>query len=185
MSTGNPTFQDDAATREWRDYFGEVDRLLRPLTATRREEVRDELVAHVLDGMDVETGNDDATRLRAVLNRLGPPAEYLDRVAGDMASEDDHSRTWKLKRGLALLGRNAALVSTYLLGLIALLLAIAKPFFPDNVGFYRMPGGWYMAGYVDVGDATELVGYWLVPAMLALAYLLWIVLPRWIGRLRD
>lgn len=185
MSAGNPTFQDDVATKEWRHYFGEVDRLLRPLTARRREEVRDELVAHVLDGMDVETGKDDAARLRAVLNRLGPPADYLDRVAGDMASGDDHSRTWKLKLGLVLLGRNAALVSAYLVGMIALLVAIAKPIWPENVGFYRLPSGWYIAGYVDVGGATELLGIWIVPIMLALTYLLWIVVPRWLGKLRD
>jgi hypothetical protein len=42
-----------------------------------------------------------------------------------------------------------------------------------------------MAGYVDVGDATELLGYWIVPLMLALTWLLWIVVPRWIGRLRN
>ncbi len=185
MSAAEITFQDDKATQEWTDYFREVDRLLRPLNAERKTEIRDELVAHVLDGMDAEPDGDDATRLRAVLDRLGPPAEYLDRVVGDMATEDDHSTTWKLKRAVIKLGRNAALVSTYLLGLIALLVAIAKPFFPDNVGFYRLPNGWYIAGYVDVGDATELLGYWIIPLMLALAYLLWIVVPRWIGRLRN
>jgi hypothetical protein len=185
VSAGNPPFEDSKATKEWRDYFGEVDRLLRPLSTARRAEVRDELVAHVLDGMDVEPGEDEAGRLRKVLDRLGPPAEYLDRVVGDMAIAGDQSSVWKLKRTIATLGRNAALVSTYLLGLIALLLAIAKPIWPDYVGFYRLPGGWLMAGYVDVEGATELAGYWLVPIMLALAYLFWIVVPRWIGRLRD
>ena len=69
--------------------------------------------------------------------------------------------------------------------MMALSLALAKPFFPENVGLYRLPSGWYMAGYVDVNEATELIGYWIIPVMLVLAYLLWITIPRWIGRLQD
>ena len=52
MSNVDVTLESPQADREWQAYFGEVDRLLRPLAADRRAEVRDELVSHVLDGMD-------------------------------------------------------------------------------------------------------------------------------------
>ena len=174
MSKSDPTFTNSSAVKEWQRYFSEVDRLLRPLNPERREEIRDELVSHVLDGMDANGDDDEASRLRTVLNRLGPPGIYLDRVAGDLVAAGEHSVFWKMRRTLATLGRNAALVSSYLLGLMALCLALAKPFFPENVGLYRMPSGWYMAGYIDVNEATELIGYWIIPVMLLLAWFLWI-----------
>lgn len=185
MSNVDVTLESSQANQEWQAYFGEVDRLLRPLAADRRTEVRDELVSHVLDGMDAESDGNEETRLRRVLDRLGPPAEYLERAVGELVTEGEHSTSWRLRRGIATLGRNAALVSTYLIGFFAIAIAIAKPFFPEYVGLHRLQSGWYMAGYVDVGESTELLGYWIIPLMLVLCWFFWIVIPRWIRRMAD
>ncbi len=67
MTGSNPQFNDPAANRDWEHYFREVDHHLKPLSTQRRQEIRDELVAHVLDGMDAEAGGDECKRLATVL----------------------------------------------------------------------------------------------------------------------
>ena len=110
---------DPMARRVWDAYFREVDKRLRPLVAPRRREIRDELVAHVLDGLDAETDGSEAARLDRVLGRMGSPGDYLGRLAGDDDLATDTSPGWRAGRGALALGRSIALGGCYLLGLLA------------------------------------------------------------------
>lgn len=177
-----PGFSSETASSLWTDYFREVDHRLKPLIAERRAEIREELVAHVLDGMEAEAGDDEAARLQRVLTRLGSPSEYLDRVVGEHDGADSRTVTWKTRRALGDLGRTILLGASYLLGMMALLLAVAKPFAPDKVGLFQMPGAWWAMGYIDAEGAREVLGYWLIPLMLALVFLAWAWFPRWLAR---
>lgn len=48
-----------------------------------------------------------------------------------------------------------------------------------------MADGWWVAGFVDSDGAIEFLGYWLIPLMLVVVFLLWVVVPRWLaGRRR-
>jgi len=178
MNTTDPQFDDPVARQTWAAYFRAVDRLLRPLAAGRRAEIREELVAHVLDGLDAEPDDNVAGRLEKVLVRLGPPATYLDRVVGESDLAEPRSTAWRIRRGASALGRTFLLGASYLFGFMALMMALAKPFYPDNVGIFRMASGWWVAGYADSEGAQEFLGFWLIPLMLALVVLLWVVVPR-------
>lgn len=178
MTASNPKFQDPSATRAWDQYFRAVDRYLKPLSTLRRQEIRDELVAHVLDGMDAEPVGDESTRLATVLSRMGTPDSYLEGVVEDAALANETGAGWRFAQGLKSLGRTIGLATTYVLGLMALLLAIGRVFYPAEVGVFRMSSGWIVAGYVDNEGATDLLGMWSIPVMIALLVVFWFVLPR-------
>lgn len=178
MNTSDPQFDDPVARQTWSDYFRAVDRHLRPVAAGRRAEIREELVAHVLDGLDAEPDGDVASGLKNVLTRLGPPATYLDRVVGESDLAEPRSTAWRIRHGASSLGRTFLLGASYLFGFMALMLALAKPFYPDNVGVFRMSSGWWVAGFVDSAGARDLLGFWVIPLMLAIVFLLWVVVPR-------
>ena len=74
------------------------------------------------------------------------------------------------------------MATTYVLGLMALLLAIGRVFYPAEVGVFRMSSGWIVAGYVDNEGATDLLGMWSIPVMIALLVVFWFVLPRRLDR---
>ena len=178
MNTTDPRFDDPVAQQTWSDYFRAVDKHLKPLAAQRRAEIREELVAHVLDGLEAEPDDNVAARLESVLARLGPPAVYLDRVVGEPGLAEPHSTAWRVRRGASTFGRTFLLGASYLVGFMALMVALAKPFYPDNVGVFRMSSGWWVAGFVDSEGARDLLGYWVIPVMLAVVFLLWVVVPR-------
>ncbi len=178
----DPVFSDPAAERVWATYFRDVDRRLRRLSATRRRDIRDELVAHVLDGLDAEDQGSETQRLDSVLRRMGPPGEYLDRYLEDADGPGEAAAGWRLASGLAGVGRRFALAASYVIGLWALLLALAKPLWPEQIGLFLMPSGWWVAGYVEAEGAVEMLGYWLIPLALVLVGIFWILLPRRLGR---
>lgn len=179
-----PSFDDAMAGQIWTAYFRDVDRRLRPLSAGHRDEIRDELVAHVLDGFDAETDGSEAERLDRVLRRMGPPGDYLDRFLTDADATSETSARWRVVRGLRDIGGKLALGACYLLGLVSLLFALAKPLWPEHVGLYRMPTGWWIVGYVDSAGSVEYLGYWLIPVMLLFVVVFWFILPRRLSRRR-
>ena len=180
--TVEPGFTNEVADRLWTEYFREVDLRLKPLVTERRAEIREELVTHVLDGMEAEDGGDEAETLKRVLTRLGSPSHYLDRVLGEHEEAGSRTVSWKTRRALGGLGRTVLLGASYLLGMVALLLAVAKPIAPDNVGLFRMPGAWWAMGYIDAEGAREVLGYWIIPLMLVVVFLAWAWFPRWLSR---
>lgn len=183
-SQADPLFAEAMTGKLWAAYFRDVDRRLRPLSSGPRVEIRDELVAHVLDGFDAETDGSEAERLDRVLQRMGPPGDYLDRYLTDADATSETSVRWRAARGLKDIGNRLALGACYLLGLLGLLLAVAKPIWPEYVGLFRMPTGWWVVGYVDSSGSVELLGYWLIPVMLLLVFLFWFLLPRRLSRRR-
>jgi hypothetical protein len=176
--TAAPQFTDPGARHAWSDYFREVDRRLRPLGASRRREIRDELVAHILDGLDAEQGESESERLVAVLARMGSPASYLDGILEEAVLAAETDPGWRLGQRVRSLGRTVGLAATYLLGLFAFLLIVGKFFWPAEVGVFRLSTGWIVAGYVDNAGAVDLLGFWLIPVMIALVAVFWVVLPR-------
>lgn len=178
MTISTPNFSDPAAARAWDAYFDEVTRRLRPLSRQRRREITDELVAHVLDGLDSEVEGSETDRLSTVLTRMGSPSAYLDDIVEDAARTAETGAGWRFGQGLRSLARRAGLGASYLLGLATLLMAIGKFFYPENVGLFRMTTGWIVAGYVDNEGATELLGAWFIPIMLLLSIVFWYLLPR-------
>jgi hypothetical protein len=91
-----------------------------------------------------------------------------------------HSR-WQLLRLNAARGFRGLMKSIlhgfgHMLVFFSYLLAILKPFYPDNVGLFTSPGGWPFIGFVDAGGFEEHLGWWFVPAAIIFGTaLLWLL----------
>ncbi|MEM9530553.1 MAG: hypothetical protein AAGA23_06520 [Pseudomonadota bacterium] len=177
MNDQAPLLRDPADQQLWTRYFAEVDRCLRPMPPGRSADIREELVNHVLDALEAPAAEGCAPSLNDVFARLGAPSSYL----GQPQEPDEwtvSSAREQVRRGLADLLRSILLGASYLVGFLALALAVSKPLYPDYVGLFRLAEGWWIAGYVDSQGAREMLGFWIIPLMLGVVFLCWFSLPR-------
>ena len=183
-----PTFNDPAAARAWRGYFAEVDRLLAPVGAADRAELRADLETHLIDGFAQEDGG-EADRLASAMRRLGRPADYLRPVIAEHLLERG-TRSYApapIARGLyhtlKLGSARAAVAAGFVLGyaMLAIFAAMAllKPVWGDHVGLFREPDGRVSFGIVaNRAGVSELLGLWIIPLALLLTTLLHVLLTR-------
>jgi uncharacterized membrane protein len=166
-------------------YLAEMRTRLRGLAEGEVAEVIAELRSHI-----DESSRTDA--VGAILTRLGSPAElaslYQTEMLFDRAA---HSRSpWLLIRSIARWATFSIVGAFVLLTLIAgyvvaasfLLAALLKPFAPDRVGLWRLPNGDYSLrlGFVEgpPAQATELLGWGLIPAGLVIGVVAFWLIPR-------
>jgi len=184
-----PAFADSAATRRWKVYFAEVDRLL-AAAGSDAAGMRGELEMHVVDSLaNQHPGLGELERLEAALVRLGRPIDYLRPLVADELIERG-TRTYHptlIARGLlhgVLAGSaRAALAVTFGIGYLLLgifsTIAVLKPLWGDHVGLFWRANG--MAGFGIVADTAgthELLGLWSIPIALLAAGVLYIALTR-------
>lgn len=162
-----PDFKDPAARILWDQYFAEADRLI-ILAGLDGNNLRDELRAHVMEGMASLAEGSECDRLEISLMRLGDPLDYLpaaNRVSV-LRRAVSHTLPAVLRRSIGTVARIAAF------GLAALLLAMSvlKPVWSRHVGLFRLPDGAISAGILARTDnAQDLIGWWSIPATGILA----------------
>ena len=67
----------------------------------------------------------------------------------------------------------------YLLTFIMGLMSFAKFFIPEKVGLFFWPDGGWGFGIIEVTDgASEILGYWIVPLGLLIAFVLYFILTQ-------
>lgn len=187
-------FDDPTMVKMWNAYFSEFDRLSAPL-GEEGPELRSELERHVLESIGAQTATGDpAQQLKAALERLGRPIDYLHPVLGERYIFRA-TRTYSpvaVGKGLfhTILAGGGRLLTASLFGLgylfitVLIVIALSKPFWPDNVGLFRAPDGTIAAGIVaETAGYQEVLGWWSIPVALGLAVLIYLLLTNGLGRL--
>lgn len=187
-------FDNPAMVKLWDAYFTEYDRLSAPLGDEGRE-LRADLEGHVLESMGAQTANGDPVeQLKAALEKLGRPIDYLHPILGDryIARATRTFSPVAVGKGLfhSILSGGGRLLAASLLALgymfiaIFVIIALSKPFWPENVGLFRAPDGTIAAGIVArTAGYQEVLGWWSIPVALALAILIYVLLTKGLGRL--
>jgi uncharacterized membrane protein len=163
-----------------------------------------EVESHIRDAV-AEAGDvpDERAALEGILQRLGPPmrvaqAYSLELVMDEAAATGRlvavlrslfHAATTGVVAFLAAFG----LFVGYAIGIAFIFVAIMKPIFPNNVGFWMTPNGILVSSGVNFPAVREgLVfhtSYWIIPGALLIGLVLVLVTHvfarRWIGWFRN
>jgi hypothetical protein len=176
----------EAARRRLDMYLGEVRGTLRGLDPAEVDEILAELRSHVLDRVGGEAGLNEQA-VQQALDGLGAPralgAGYLGQR---MVARVERSRSpWRVLGAVYRLASFS--VGAFLLFLVSLagygvgasfvLVALAKPFFPNKVGMWVWGKGDDLT--ISIGSTNrpmppqaELLGWWIIPIGLVLGSLL-------------
>lgn len=166
-------------------YLIQLRRELRGLPQDEVEDVLREFDAHIVERLGE---NPSAGEVRDVIQHVGSPQHIASLYQSDaMVSRAGHSLSPKrLLQG----SFRWAMVSAagwgvfvfaligYALGLSLIGSSIAKLFAPENVGMWVGDGSFYIGWKNLPTEARELMGWWLVPAGLALGSAYLVVISR-------
>ena len=184
-----PQFGNPAATDLWSRYFADVDRLLRRFGEDGAE-LRSDLEAHLADSYRAgDPSQAEEVRLRAAMDRLGRPADYLrPHIADELLDRGTRSYSpapiaaglyHSLRAGSSRALKGATFGLGYLLLAIFTAMALLKPVWGDHIGLFRQVDGTVNFGIVaDTAGSRELLGLWIIPIALAFAALLYVILTR-------
>lgn len=182
-------FSEPEARHAWRQFRFRVELMLSSVSSGVRRELLEDLTAHVHDL--VAHGPDRAgelERLRAALERMGDPREFLAPLVGEAIFRDPprdvgirqavRAMLSLLSRGWRLAWRSASGLLAGLLGTLALLVAFGSLLEPDAVGLFRLgpddiqlrllgsPGGqpiftpWFAIGLLALAAASITFAWW-------------------------
>ena len=183
-------FKSKVAQRIYNDYMKRVDSVLKVLNPKDREELWMEINSHIYEYLEHNKNQeelDEAELLLDVTERLGKPETYLKtEIAGKKLEEATKSFNPRavfqavflnIGRGI----RNTIVYSTFfilylfLFGFVAL--AVIKIFEPENTGLFFKEGKFHALAYLsDANGLNEVLGYWFIPAMLALGVLFYLII---------
>ena len=142
----------EAGIARVRGYLFVLDRALQRTLprAVTRDAVR-EIEAHINTRVEeTDAAGDERVALERILAELGPPLRVAQAYSADKNLDDavETGRVFAIVRSIAnaafatLFGFIAALFlfTGYVSGIGLMLIGLAKPIFPDNVGFWRVNG---------------------------------------------
>ncbi len=192
MNIQPPTFSDPIASELWRDYFSKIERLCNALSKQQRQDVVLEIRAHLLESMLQDDRQDDLSRVKSAIQRLGDPQEFVPgwvETRLSLATEPGNGirnlyRLFKINAGKGLQHLLTSLLFgfCYMLVFYMFIMALLKIIFPANIGFYTGPSGIPFIGFVDADQFTEHLGWWFIPIGLIVSGLLLAVLSWMLSR---
>lgn len=167
-------------------YLGELDQVLSPLAESERQEILQEIRAHLTDSAAAEAG-DDAQRAASAIRKLGSARvvgqAYLSESLLERASHG-------LRPGLTAMGLATALGGglgmtalglVFAFGYLALtIIAIAtvgKLFVPASGLWLHDTGAWSLS-FEAMPNSREVLGWWIVPIGTGLVVGGWLALNR-------
>lgn len=176
-------FDRDDSNELWESYFRKVDLLLAKIPVDQRKSIRNELESHVFEGVQEQTGGNDLEKLEAVLKDLGEPGEIVPpMIASVMIKTAKNSNnpldilrvaTVQIGQGMVNTLRSLAIVLLNLVGFTFLIMAVLKPFTPEHIGFFTDETGGVSIGIIgNTEQMTEHLGYFVIPIVIVLAYML-------------
>lgn len=188
-----------------RGYLYVFERSLRSFLspAVAADAVR-EVESHIRDAV-AEAGDipDEHAALEELLRRLGPPMRVAQAYSLELVM-DDATATGRLTSVLRSLFHAATtgviafvaafgLFVGYAMGIAFVVIAMLKPIFPNNVGFWMRPNGSLVSSGVNFPSVREgLVfhtSYWIIPAALLIGFVLLLATHsfarRWIAWFRN
>jgi uncharacterized membrane protein len=164
------------------DYLAQLRSSLKGMTVTEREDIVEEIHMHIRERLA-----DPHANLDAVLDGLGPASALAQQYCtGVLVQRAQHSISplvilraalrWATTGVEGFVVFVIALIG-YFGGVAFLLLALIKPFFPENTGFWVGPDQFsfsFRVGATMTNPASpvhEVMGWWLIPVCLTIGSL--------------
>lgn len=173
-------FTDPKARGAWRHFRLRVELMLSSVSGGARRELLDDLAAHVRDM--VAHGRDGAgeyERLKAALDRMGDPREFLAPLVGEAIFRDPRrdvgfgqagrAMLSLLSRGWRLAWRSASTLLAAFLGALAILVAFGSLLDPEAVGLFRLGPDDIHLRLLGGQGGVPLFTPWFAIGLLALA----------------
>jgi uncharacterized membrane protein len=157
-----------------------------------------EVESHIRDAV-VEAGDvpDERAALEGILRRLGSPMRVAQAYSLELVMDEAAGRLMAVLRSLfhgATTGVMAFLAAFglfvgYAMGIAFIIIAIMKPIFPNNVGFWMTPNGILVSSGVNfpaIRDGLVFhTSYWIIPGALLIGLVLvlgtHVLARRWIA----
>lgn len=173
-------FHEPEARHAWRQFRLRVELMLGSVSAGVRRELLDDLTAHVGELVaHGEEGTSESERLRAALDRVGDPREFLAPLAGEAIFRDPRrdlgvgqagrAMLSLLSRGRRLAWRSASTLLAALLGALAVLVAFGSVIKPEAVGLFRLGPDDIQLRLWGGHGGVPLFRLWFAIGVLALA----------------
>ena len=191
-------FRDKAAIKIWNNYFDRLERMIKALDSTQKEELKLEIQDHLMESYQGEQGDSEAERLLNALEKIGEPEEYLKPMLADKHLEkaSQSMNPLSIIKGLYFClfgGMKRFFVACfffvgYILAIASALVAILKPFIPNYVGFFIEPKGaipFYFGLIRPSAEAKDVLGFWVIPIGIALFAFLYHWLTKSLRRLKK
>ncbi len=172
-------FKDTRANRAWNLYFFKAEAVLSPLAASVRRELIADLKAHAQDILANEPlSGDEVTRVKAALDRIGNPREFLAPLLADavfrappqLADAGMTMRTLLLfaARGTTYLLRALGLVLLAVTGVCVLLASLNSLLRPDRAGLFLIDSDEYQVRLLGFGESTgqQLLEPWMAALLI-------------------
>ena len=164
------------------DYLAQLRTALKGMTVSEREDIVEEIHMHIRERL-----SDPATTLDGVLAGLGPAHELAQQYRTGLLVQRARlsisplvilraALRWATTGVVGFMVFVIALVG-YAAGVGFLLLALIKPFFPANTGFWVGPDQFsfsFRMGATMTNPASpvhEVLGWWLIPVCLTIGSL--------------
>lgn len=157
-------------------YLKSLSKYLSRLGKNDAEEVIKEIESHIYDVMQDNESNDLPINAKEILAGFGEPRELASQYVAHILEGEPPPKgfraiqrvkkgaTWGLYVATAIFGYGIALALT--------LLALYKPFAPDEVGLWSQGEGHSFAlGVIPIPREgyQEILGWWIIPVTLILA----------------
>jgi uncharacterized membrane protein len=189
-------FKDKITLKIWDNYFNRIDKMIRSLDKTQKEETKLSIQDHLLDSFQNEKEAEEAVRLLNAIEKMGEPEEYLKPMVADkLLNKASNTMSpliilkglyYYIYGGIKRFVVSFSFIMGYILTLCFLLIAILKFFMPNSIGLFLYPHGGIKLGLgIPAGAAKDILGYWIVPIGIGLSALIYIILTRLLSSLKN
>lgn len=183
-------FTQKSAQRIYDHYLDRVKRSTAVLSASDQQELLMEINSHFYEAFSHTTGAGEIETLLDIVERLGPPEEFLKPLLADrklaQAATSFHP-IHMVQAFLLNLHRTGILLLMALFGLFfvgILLTILGKIFLPDHTGVFIENGRLLSLGTTQAVQGQEVVGNWYIPLALVSLVLLYLILVLLLRLLR-
>lgn len=173
-------FSEPKARQAWRRFRLRVELMMSSVSRGVRRELLDDLASHVRDLVDHgQDGASEYERLRAALERMGDPRDFLAPLVGEAVFRDPRrdvglrqagrAMLSLLSRGWRLAWRSASTLLAVLLGALAALVAFGSLLDPGAVGLFRIGPDDIHLRLLGGQGGVPLFAPWFAIGLLALS----------------
>lgn len=174
-------FQDTSAQRIYTQYMSRLEKGCRRLSREDRNDLLMEFNSHIFEGFQESQNKEEVAKLLDVLENLGNPDEILRPLVADKKLRQA-SRTFRpdqVFQAIFLKARDSILILVlgilYLSLFVFLLLIPAKIIAPDQTGLFLQGDQFAAFGIISGTEQyREVLGFWLIPLVLACSVLFYI-----------
>jgi uncharacterized membrane protein len=189
-------FKDKITLKIWDNYFNRIDKMIRSLDRTQKEETKLEIQDHLLESFQNEKEDKEAVKLLNAIEKMGEPEEYLKPMVADkLLTKASNTMSpliilkglyYYLYGGIKRFIVSLSFIMGYILALCFLVIAILKFFIPNSTGLFLYPDGDLKFGLdINAAAAKEILGYWIVPIGIGLSSLTYFILTRFLRSLKS